>query len=54
MCSTKNKETRLGKTLGSVRATDKGRRYKREQKYTKPKTSTKAWIRAERGILKAS
>lgn len=54
MCSTENKETRLEKTLGSVRATDKGRRNKREQKNTKPKTSTKAWIRAEKGILKAS
>jgi hypothetical protein len=54
MCSTENKETRLEKTLGSVRATDKGRQNKREQKNRKPKTSTKAWIRAERGILKAS
>lgn len=52
MCSTENKETRLGKTLGSVRATNKGRRNKREQKNTKPKTSTKAWIRAERGDFK--
>lgn len=41
MCSTENKETRLGKTLGSVRATDKGRRNKREQKNTKPKNKHK-------------
>ena len=53
MCSTENKETRLEKTLRSLRASDKGRRKKREQKNTKPKTSTKAWIRAESGILKA-
>ncbi len=52
MCSTENKETRLEKTLGSVRATDKGRQNKREQKNRKPKTSTKAWIRAERGGVK--
>lgn len=51
MCSTENKETRLGKTLGSVRATDKGRRNKREQKNTKPKKrSAKACTRAERGF----
>lgn len=41
MCSTENKETRLGKTPGSVRATDKGRRNKREQKNTKPKKKRK-------------
>lgn len=41
MCSTENKETRLGKTLGSVRATDKGRQNKREQKNTKPKKKRK-------------
>ena len=54
MCSTENKETRLGKTPGSVRATDKGRQNKRKQKNTKPKISTKACIRTESGILKAS
>lgn len=37
MCSTENKETRQEKTPGSVRATDKGRQNKREQKNTKPK-----------------
>lgn len=41
MWSTENKETRLGKTLESVRATDKGRRNKREQKNTKPKKKRK-------------
>lgn len=41
MCSTENKETRLGKTPGSVRATDKGRQNKREQKNTKPKKKRK-------------
>lgn len=37
MCSTENKETRLGKTPGPVRTTDKGKQNKREQKNTKPK-----------------
>ena len=41
MCSTENKETRLGKTPGSVRATDKGRQNKRKQKNTKPKKKRK-------------
>lgn len=41
MCSTENKETRLGKKQGSVRATDKGRQNKREQKNTKPKKKRK-------------
>lgn len=41
MCSTENKGTRLEKTLGSVRASDKGRRKKREQKNTKPKNKHK-------------
>lgn len=41
MCSTENKETRLGKTPGPVRATDKGRQNKREQKNTKPKKKRK-------------
>lgn len=41
MWSTENKETRLGKTPGSVRATDKGRQNKREQKNTKPKKKRK-------------
>lgn len=41
MCSTENKEMRQGKTPGSVRATDKGRQNKREQKNTKPKKKRK-------------
>ncbi len=48
MCSTENKETRLGKTPGSVRATDKGRRNKREQKNTKPKKKRKG-LHKDRG-----
>lgn len=54
MCSTENKETRLGKTLGSVRATDKGRRNKREQKNTKPKKKRKGLHKDRKGVLKAS
>lgn len=49
MCSTENKETRLGKTPGSVRATDKGRRNKREQKNTKPKKKRKGLHKDRRG-----
>lgn len=52
MCSTENKDTRLEKTLGSVRATDKGRRNNREQKNTKPKTSTKVCTRGRKGNFK--
>lgn len=54
MCSTENKETRLGKTPGSVRATDKGRQNKRKQKHTKPKISTKVCTRTEGGGVKGS
>lgn len=54
MCSTENKEMRQGKTLGSVRATDKGRQNKREQKNTKPKKKRKGLDKGRRGILKAS
>lgn len=52
MCSTENKETRLGKTLGSVRATDKGRRNKRDQKNTKPKKKRKGLHKGRKGDFK--
>lgn len=52
MCSTENKETRLEKTLGSVRATDKGRRNKREQKNTKPKKKRKGLHKDRKGDFK--
>lgn len=52
MCSTENKETRLEKTLGSVRATDKGRRNKREQKNTKPKKKRKGLHKDRKGNFK--
>lgn len=52
MCSTENKETRLGKTPGSVRATDKGRRNKREQKNTKPKNKRKGLHKDRKGDFK--
>lgn len=54
MCSTENKETRLGKTPGSVRATDKGRRNKREQKNTKPKNKHKGLHKDRKGDFKGS
>lgn len=52
MCSTENKETRLGKTLGSVRASAKGRRKKREQKNTKPKNKHKGLHKDRKGAFK--
>lgn len=52
MCSTENKETRLEKTLGSVRATDKGRRNKRERKNTKPKKKRKGLHKDRKGNFK--
>lgn len=52
MCSTENKETRLGKTLGSVRATDKGRQNKREQKNTKPKKEAQRLAQGQKGEFK--
>lgn len=52
MCSTENKETRLGKTQGSVRATDKGRRNKREQKNTKSKIKHKGLHKDRKGDFK--
>lgn len=52
MCSTENKETRLGKTLGSVRATDKGRQNKREQKNTKPKKKRKGLHKGRKRVFK--
>lgn len=54
MCSTENKETRLGKTLGSVRATDKGRQNKREQKNTKPKNKHKGLHKDRKWDFKGS
>lgn len=52
MCSTENKETRLGKTQGSLRASDKGRRNKREQKNTKPKNKHKGLHKDRKGDFK--
>ena len=52
MCSTENKETRQRKTLGSVRATDKGRQNKREQKNTKPKKKRKGLHKGRKGDFK--
>lgn len=52
MCSTENKETRLEKTLGSVRATEKGRQNKREQKNTKPKKKRKGLHKGRKGDFK--
>ena len=52
MCSTENKEMRQGKTLGSVRATDKGRQNKREQKNTKPKKKRKGLHKGRKGDFK--
>lgn len=52
MCSTENKETRLGKTPGSVRVTNKGRRNKREQKNTKPKKKRKGLHKGRKGDFK--
>lgn len=49
MCSTENKETRLGKTPGPVRTTDKGRQNKREQKNTKPKKEAQRLAQGEKG-----
>ena len=49
MCSTENKETRLGKTPGSVRATDKGRQNNREQKNTKPKKEAQRLAQEQKG-----
>lgn len=54
MCSTENKGTRLGKTPGSVRATDKGRRNKREQKNTKPKNKHKGLHKDRKWDFKGS
>ena len=52
MCSTENKETRLEKTPGSVRAPDKGRQNKREQKNTKPKKKRKGLHKGRKGDFK--
>lgn len=52
MCSTENKETRLGKTPGSDRSTDKGRQNKREQKNTKPKKKRKGLHKGRKGDFK--
>ena len=49
MCSTENKETRLGKTPGPVRTTDKGRQNKREQKNTKPKKEAQRLAQGQKG-----
>lgn len=52
MCSTENKETRLGKTPGSVRTTDKGRQNKREQKNTKQKKEAQRLAQGQKGGFK--
>lgn len=52
MCSTENKETRLGKRQGSVRVSYKGRRNKREQKNTKPKKKRKGLHKDGKGNFK--
>lgn len=52
MCSTEKKETRQGKRQGSVRATDKGRQNKREQKNTKPKKKRKGLHKDRKGNFK--
>lgn len=52
MCSTENKETRLGKTLGSVRVSNKGRRNKREQRNKKPKNKRKGLHKDRNGDFK--
>lgn len=52
MCSTENKETRQGKTPGSVRTTDKGRQNKREQKNTKPKKEAQRLAQGQKGGFK--
>lgn len=54
MCSTENKETRQRKTLGSVRATDKGRQNKRKQKNTKPKKKRKGLHKDRKWNFKGS
>lgn len=52
MCSTENKETRLGKTLGSVRVSNKGRRNNRERKNGKPKNKRKGLHKDRKGNFK--
>lgn len=52
MCSTENKETRLGKTLGSVRVSNKGRRNNRERKNGKPKNKRKGLHKDGKGNFK--
>lgn len=52
MCSTENKETRLEKTLGSVRVSNKGRRNKREQRNKKPKNKRKGLHKDRNGDFK--
>lgn len=54
MCSTENKETRLEKTLGSVRVSNKGRRNKREQRNKKPKNKRKGLHKDKKGDFKCS
>lgn len=52
MCSTENKETRLGKRQGSVRVSYKGRGNKREQKDKKPKNKRKGLHKDGKGDFK--
>lgn len=54
MCSTENKETRLGKTPGPVRTTDKGRQNQRKQKNGKPKNKRKGLHKDKKGDFKCS
>ena len=52
MCSTENKETKLGKRQGSIRVSYKGRRNQREQKNGKPKNKRKGLHKDEKGDFK--
>lgn len=52
MCSTENKETKLGKRQGSMRVSYKGRRNIREQKNKKPKNTCKGLHKDEKGDFK--
>lgn len=52
MCSTENKETKLGKRQGSIRVSYKGRRNQREQKNGKPKNKRKGLHKDRKGDFK--
>ena len=52
MCSTENKETRLGKRQESVRVSNKGRRNNRERKNGKQKNKRKGLHKDRKGDFK--